>query len=89
MFGHDDNMINNFYQGTGRYRPNTLVGYTVVQEDRNAESGRDAQTDLGTVCGPYCIAEMQERVLKLPLFFLHFALSLLLIFFQNFKVFML
>ena len=36
-----------------------------VQADRNAKVGRDAQTDWGDVCGPYCNTETNERDLSL------------------------
>ena len=32
----------------------------VVQGDRNAKVGKDAQADWGEVCGPYCNVETNE-----------------------------
>ena len=37
----------------------------VVQGDWNAKAGRDAQAHWWDVCGPYCIAETNERGLSL------------------------
>ena len=64
--GHDDNEVDNFYRQLQEIIDQTpKKDILVVQGDWNAKVGRDAQADLGDVCGPYCNAETNERGLRL------------------------
>ena len=63
--GHGDSEVDHFYQQlqeTIDQTPNNEI--LVVQGDRNAKAGKDAQTDWTDVCGPYCNFETNERGLR-------------------------
>ena len=64
--GHDDSEVDHFYQQLQETRGQTpKKDILVVQEDWNAKVGKDAQTDSGEVCGPFCNVETNERGLRL------------------------
>ena len=64
--GHDDSEVDHFYQKLQETIDQTpKKDILVVQGDWNAKVGKDAQTDWGEVCGPYCNGETNERGLRL------------------------
>ena len=63
---HDDIEVEHFYQQLQETIDKTSKkDILVVQGDWNAKVGKDAQADLGEVCGPYCNVETNERGLRL------------------------
>ena len=59
--GHDDKEVDNFYRQLQEIIDQTpKKDIMVVKEDWNAKVGRDAQTDWGDLCGPYCNVETNE-----------------------------
>ena len=64
--GHDDSEVDHFYQQLQETIDKTpKKDILVIQGDRNAKVGKDAQADWGEVCGPYCNFETNERGLRL------------------------
>ena len=58
-------MVDHFYQQLQETIDQTpKKDILVVQGDKNAKVGKDAQADWGEVCGPYCNVETNERGLK-------------------------
>ena len=63
---NDDSEVDHFYQQLQETINQTpKKDFLVVQGDRNAKVGKDAQADWGEVCGPYCNVETNERGLRL------------------------
>ncbi|MEW8546458.1 MAG: endonuclease/exonuclease/phosphatase family protein [Candidatus Thiodiazotropha sp.] len=64
--GHDDSEVDNFYQELQEIIDQTpKKDILVVQGEWNAKVRKDAQAAWGTVCGPYCNAETNERGFRL------------------------
>ena len=63
--GHDDSEVDHFHQQLQETIDQTpKKDILVVQGDWNAKVGKDAQSDWGEVCGPYCNVETNERGLR-------------------------
>ena len=59
---HDDSEVDHFYQQFQETIDQTpKKDILVVQGDWNAKVEKDAQADLGEVCGPYCNGETNGR----------------------------
>ena len=59
--GHDDSEVDHFFQQLQKTTDQTpKKDILVVQGDWNAKFGKDAQADLGEVCGPYCNVETSQ-----------------------------
>ena len=64
--GHDDSKVDHFYQQLQETIDQTpKKDILVVQEDRTAKVGKDAQADWGEVNGRYCNVETNERGFRL------------------------
>ena len=60
--GHCDSEVDHFYQQLQETIDQTpKKDILAVQGDWNAKVGKDAQADLGEVCGPYCNVKTNER----------------------------